>query len=126
MASDVFSAQEEFDVSDASSLPVLNDVLLTITDFEVVEKEEGKTAHRITFESSELPFPVRKNYWFQHPNQQAQSIGRAELKKIALAATGSARYNTTSLLNQQIIGSVSEDAAGFPQVKRVKRVNGQG
>lgn len=124
MSSEVFSSQEEFDVSDASSIPQLENAVLTITDFAVVDKDDERTMHQLTFEADGLPFPITKGYWFKHPNEKAQSIGRAELKKIALAATGSARYTSSSLVGTQIVGSVTEDAGGFPQVRRVKRVNG--
>jgi hypothetical protein len=122
MSTEVFSSEEEFDVSEASSIPQLEGAVLTITDFSVVEKDEDRTLHQLTFETEGMPFPITKGYWFKHPNEKAQSIGRAELKKIALAATGSARYTSTSLVGTQIVGNVNEDANGFPQVKRVKKV----
>lgn len=120
MTDEFLGTQDEFDVSDAG-VPTLKGAVATITEFDVVEKENG-TLHEVTFAVNGLGFPITKGYWFQHENPKAVQAGRGQLKRIAKAATGRTTYNRTSLIGKTILVDVSEDDSGFAQIKRVSPV----
>lgn len=117
---EMFSSQEEFDVSDAG-VPTLENVPALISEFEVVEKDKG-VSHEVTFEIEGLGFPVTKGYWFEHDNPKAQQAGRGQLKRIAKAATGRTTYTASSLKGQRVLISVREDDSGFAQITRISPV----
>lgn len=120
MTDSLMSAQDEFDVSDAG-VPTLKGAVATITDFDVVEKDNG-TLHELTFEVAGLGFPITKGYWYQHTNPKAVQAGRGQLKRIAKAATGRPTYNRNSLIGSRVLVDVSEDDSGFAQIKKVAAV----
>jgi hypothetical protein len=120
---DMLSTQDEFDVSDAG-VPNIAGAVATITAFEQVEKENG-TLHELTFEIAGLSFPITKGFWYTHSNPKAQNAGRSTLKRIAKAASGNTAYNSTSLLNTQVVVDVSEDESGFAQLKKFRAVDGE-
>lgn len=116
-------SSDEFDVSDAG-IPELKGALATITDFEVIEKN-GNVAHELTFEVEGLGFPITKQYWWEYPNnQRAVQAGRGQLKRIAKAATGTTKYNRTSLIGKRIKVDVGEDNSGFAAIKKIASANG--
>lgn len=117
MTDELMTAQDEFDVSDAG-VPTLKGARATITEFDVVEKDNG-TLHELTFAIDGLSFPITKGYWYQHTNPKAVQAGRGQLKRIAKAATGRPTYNRTSLVGAVVLVDVSEDDAGFAQIKKV-------
>lgn len=123
MTQDMFPVEDEFDVSDAG-VPTLNEVLATITDFEVEEKENG-VQHAITFEVEGLAFPVTRGYWSTHTNPKAAAAGRRQLKAIARAALGRTTYSRQALVGARLIVSVKENDTGFAEVSRFKAINGQ-
>ena len=120
MTDELLNTQDEFDVSDAG-VPSLKGAVATITEFEVVEKDNG-TLHELTFQIAGLNFPITKGYWFQHENPKAVQAGRGQLKRIAKAATGRTTYTRTSLVGRQVLVDVREDDAGFAQISRVAPV----
>lgn len=117
MTDELMTAADEFDVSDAG-VPTLKGVTATITEFNVVEKDNG-TLHEVTFQIAELGFPITKGYWFQHTNPRAVQAGRGQLKRIAKAATGRTSYNSTSLVGRQVLVDVSEDDSGFAKIAKI-------
>jgi hypothetical protein len=120
MTDEFLGAQDEFDVSDAGIQP-LKGALATITDFNVVEKDNG-VLHEVTFAVQGLGFPITKGYWFTHENPKAVQAGRGQLKRIAKAATGRTTYTRTSLLGKTLMVDVNEDDAGFAQIRRIAPV----
>jgi hypothetical protein len=117
MTDELMTAADEFDVSDAG-VPTLKGVTATITEFNVVEKDNG-TLHELTFQIAELGFPITKGYWFQHSNPRAVQAGRGQLKRIAKAATGRTTYNSTSLVGRTVLVDVAEDDAGFAKISKI-------
>lgn len=122
MNDEFMTAQDEFDVSDAG-VPTLRGATATITDFEVVEKDNG-VLHELTFEVEGLSFPITKGYWFEHTNPKAVNAGRGQLKRIARAATGRTTYNRTSLIGGRVTVDVGEDEQGFARISRIVALNG--
>lgn len=121
MTDELMTAQDEFDVSDAG-VPTLKGVIATITQFNIVKRNDTDVLHELTFEIPQLGFPITKGYWFQHSNPKAVQAGRGQLKRIARAATGRTTYNSTSLVGQRVLVDVQEDDSGFAQIKRVTEV----
>lgn len=120
MSDELLSTSEEFDVSDAG-VPTLKGVEVRIADFEVQEKQNG-VQHTLTFEVEGLSFPIVKGYWFSHTNPKAANAGRGQLKRIALAAIGSAAYNSTNLIDTRVVADVGENADGFAEISKFRKV----
>lgn len=118
---DTLPPTDEIDLSN-DGLPS-KPMTLTITN---VEKQESNGNERIaiTYEASELPFPVTIRYWTKHTNENAQRAGRGALKRVSLAAIKSPKFSPSLLLNRQIIGTPSEDGSGFPRINSIKAVDG--
>ena len=120
MSNEFLSTEQEFDVSDAG-VPTLVDATVTITGFEVEEKENG-VQHVLTFAAEGLSFPVTKGYWYSHTNPKAASAGRGQLKRIARAATGSTAYSASSLVGRQILANVGENDGGFAEISKIREL----
>lgn len=112
------NAQDEFDLSDAGIQP-LDGAVATITDYDVVEKDNGDIAHEVTFSIEGLNFPVTKSYWYKHSNPKAVQAGRGQLKRIAKAAIGQTAYSRTSLIGAKVLLNVKEDDSGFAQLSKI-------
>lgn len=112
------TTQNEFDVSDAG-VPTLDGAVVTITGFEIEEKENG-VQHSLTFEVEGLSFPITKGYWFDHVNPKARQAGRGQLKRIAKVATGATTYTSTSLLGKKVVADVKENDAGFAEISKIR------
>jgi len=117
MTDELMNAQDEFDVSDAG-VPSLKAARATITEFNVVEKQNG-VLHELTFAIDGLGFPITKGYWYTHTNPKAAQAGRGTLKRIAKAATGRDTYSSTSLVGQTVLVDVGEDDSGFATIRRI-------
>lgn len=116
------SPTDEFDLTSAGEPE--RELLFDITGFERVEKEEGKVRHVFTLQNDELPFPVQVSEWAVYtPNEQAQSIGRGNLRKFAIKAAGVQTYGPdgSPIVGGKILGTLYEDDNGFRRVKRFKK-----
>lgn len=109
---------EEYDFS-ADGLPV-GEKLFTITEEEVVERETGVQLV-LTFETPDVDFPIPVNYWIEHNNPRAAKIGRGNLKKIAVAATGQPKIAKGGFKGHKVLATLSEDDQGFARVSRFKK-----
>ena len=111
--------EEEFDFSGDGIAK--GNYELTITDAEVVEKDNGDLLN-ITFESSALNFPITKGYWVKHTNERAAAAGRGQLKRIYSAALGQPKGVPSALKGRKVQAVVGEDAQGFATISGFKPV----
>lgn len=94
---------------------------LTITDTEVVEKDNGSLLN-ITFEAPNLNFPITKGYWLTHSNDRAAAAGRGQLKRIYSAALGQPKGAPSALKGRKVQAVVGENAEGFATISGFKPV----
>lgn len=113
------TTEEEFDFSGDGITK--GNYELTITDAEVVEKDNGKLLN-VTFESPSLNFPITKGYWVEHSNPKAASAGRGQLKRIYGAALGQPKGAPAALKGRKVQATVGEDAQGFATISGFKPV----
>lgn len=121
MDTNAVTPENEFDLTGAGEPE--RELLFDITGFERVEKEEGQVRHVFTLQNDELPFPIKFSEWAVYtPNEQAQRIGRGNLRKLAIKATGAATYGTDGqpVVGAKVLATVFEDDSGFRKVKRLK------
>jgi hypothetical protein len=96
-----FTADDEIDLSNEFSFEAKRIDAVEITDVDVDERENG-TRLVVTFEGGELPYPVRESFWLSHTNEDAQRIGRAQLKGLFKAATGQPKAAPSALRGTQV------------------------
>lgn len=130
-AAEVLDPTSELDLADEGfSTPRM---LWTITEAEFAgvdedgdEVEDLRDAERIsaniTFEAevdgNDVDFTVF--YTFKHPNEQAQQIGRGQLKRLFIAAFGQPKGQITDLIGKKVSAEGGEDNRGFRTLKRLR------
>ncbi len=77
-------------------------------DFESIEEVDGQVGLKVT-----------ENYNLSNPSDDAVRIGRRDLRKLAIAATGSPIGTLESLIGRFVSGRVSEDSNGFRRLKNI-------
>lgn len=130
--SEVISAGEEIDLS-GEGLQEGRYIFL-VDGYEVIEKPNG-VLHQFTFVNDEaLPFgSLDQGFWFTHSNEDAQRIGRGQLKRLVRSATGQVKYNSrtgTPVIGRNVSAVLYEDDNGFMRLKGFRAVpaetNGNG
>lgn len=110
---------EEFDFS-GDGLPS-GEKEFTITNLEVDQKDNG-VQHVLTFENSDVGFPIPVGYWVEHTNPKAARAGRGNLKRIAQAALGQPKYTKASIEGTKVMATLREDDQGFARIEKFKPV----
>ena len=124
---ETFSTETELDLT-GDVFEAVN-ATFEITDVEVKDTKAGTGSYaRVEFESIEevdgqMGLKVNENYNLSNPNDQAVRIGRRDLRKLLLAATGSPNGTLDSLVGQFVSGRVSEDDNGFRRLKSIVAVS---
>lgn len=114
-----FAPSDEIDLSGDGV--VEKEALFTITDVKLEEPTAGNTRYAITFSSDESDFPITERFWTAHSNPKAARAGRAQLKAVTKAATGSDKFSPSSILSQQLYAT-PRDKDGFAHLTKFRSV----
>lgn len=113
---DALTTSDEMDLEGEGLQPqTLNFV---ISNAEITDKETGRLVS-VTFENGEaLGFPVNATFWLKHTNEQAERIGRSNLKRLGKAAGLGSAFALDNLIGMVVSAYVNEDDSGFARVSR--------
>lgn len=125
MTDQTFSIDDDLDLDDAGLQPT--DAEFTITDVEITSNDRGQR-WVVHFEPSDgleieglMGNKVRDSGYLTHTDREdLVNIGRSSLKRLRVAATGTASGPMTEMIGSRVQARVSEDANGFARIGRYK------